>query len=124
MTLFEIYPVLEKRSNGWEPDVDIVETKDSLVISAELPGLKKEDVALTLEDHTLTLKGEKSRETPDEREDYSLNERRFGRFYRSLVVPDSIRPEEIKTSFKDGLLRIRIPKSRVAEEKEIQVEFK
>ncbi len=123
MTWIEFYPLV-RHTNGWEPDVDIVETKDSLVITAELPGLKKEDVSLTLEDHTLTLKGEKSKETSGEREDCNLNERGFGKFCRSFVVTESIRPKKMKTSFKDGVLRIRIPKSRVAEEKEIKVEFK
>ena len=101
----------------------ISETKNGFVISAELPGLKKEDVSLTLEDHTLTLKGEKIRETVEEDESYQLNERRFGKFCRSFVMPDSIKPEKIKTSFKDGLLQVSIPKSEVSKEKEIKVEF-
>lgn len=124
MTLIEFYPMLKVGSNGWEPDVDIFETKDDFVISAELPGLKKENVSLTLENGILTLKGEKKGETAKENEDYNLKERRFGRFCRSFVMPDSIKPEKIKTSFRDGLLRVSIPKSEIAKEKEIKVEFK
>jgi len=111
-------------NNGWEPEVDIFETKDDFVISAELPGLKRENVSLTLENDILTLKGEKKRETSDRDENKNLSERKFGKFCRSFVMPDSIKPEKIKTNFKDGLLRVNIPKSEIAKEKEIKVEFK
>jgi len=124
MTLIEFYPMLKVGSNGWEPDTDIFETKDDFVINAEIPGLRKEDIALTLEDDLLTLKGVKKRETAGEDENYQLNERRFGKFCQSFIMPDSIRPEKIKTSYKDGLLRISIPKPGIEKEREIQVEFK
>ncbi|MCK4427843.1 MAG: Hsp20/alpha crystallin family protein [candidate division Zixibacteria bacterium] len=124
MTLIKFYPMLKVGNNGWEPEVDIFETKDDFVISVELPGIKKDNVSLTLEDQILTLKGEKKRETSDRDENYNLKERRFGNFCRSFVMPDSINSEKIKTNFKDGLLRVSIPKSEVAKEKEIKVEFK
>lgn len=123
MTVIGFYPMLKVRNNGWEPDVDIFETKDDFVISAELPGLRKENISLTLEHDILTLKGEKRRETVSEHENHDFNERRFGKFSRSFVMPDSIKPEKIRTSFKDGLLRVSIPKSQPAKEKEIKVEF-
>jgi HSP20 family protein len=123
MTLIEFYPMLKVGSNGWEPDVDILETKDDFVISAELPGLQKEDLSLTLEDHTLTLRGEKKRKAADEGEDYQVNERKFGKFFKFFAMPDSADLEKIKSSFKDGLLRVSIPKSQPAKEKEIKVEF-
>jgi len=123
MTLIEFYPVLKVGSNGWEPDVDIFETKDGFVISAELPGLKREDFDLTLDDHTLTLEAEKKRE--DKNDKQSLSERKFGKFYRSFVMPDLANLEKIRTSFKDGLLKVSIPKSEVAKrEREIKVEFR
>jgi HSP20 family protein len=124
MALIEFYPVLKVGGNGWEPDVDILETKYDFVISAELPGLDKKDLSLILEDDILTLKGEKVREAAEEDENYNFSERKFGKFSRTFVMPDSIRPEKIKTSFKDGLLRVSIPKSEAAKEKEIKVEFK
>jgi HSP20 family protein len=124
MPLIEFYPTLKVGSNGWEPDVDILERKDEFVISAELPGLDKKDLSLTLEDDILTLKGEKVRRAAEEDENYDLSERRFGKFSRTFVMPDSIKPDLIKTSFKDGLLRVSIPKSEVAKEKRINVEFK
>ena len=129
MTLIQFYPAHKVANNGWEPNVDIFETDEDFVISAEIPGLKKEDFSLTLEDDILILKGEKKRETPIENQNYQFNERRFGRFSRSFLMPDSVKPERIKTSFKDGLLRISIPKPvpwilrKVAKEKEIKVEF-
>jgi HSP20 family protein len=123
MTLIEFYPALKVGSNGWEPDVDIIETKDEFVISAELAGLDKKDLSLTLEDDILTLKGEKVRQTPEEDQNYDLSERRFGKFSRRFVMPDSIKPDKIETSFKDGLLRVSIPKSEAEKKKEIEVEF-
>ena len=124
MTLIEFYPVLKAGSNGWEPDVDILETKDDFVISAELPGLSKKDLSLTLEDDILTLKGEKVREATEEDQDNNLSERRFGKFCRTFVMPHSIKLDEIETSFKDGLLRVSIPKSEAEKKKEIKVEFR
>ncbi len=124
MTLIEFYPALKVGSNGWEPDVDILETKDEFVISAELPGLDKKDLSLTLEDDILMLRGEKARQAADEDENYDIGERRFGKFSRTFVMPHSIKPDKIKTSFKDGLLTVSIPKSEVAKEKRINVEFK
>jgi HSP20 family protein len=123
MTLIEFYPALKVGSNGWEPDVDVLERKDEFVIRAELPGLQKKDVSLTLEDDILTLEGEKVRGA-EEDESYDMSERRFGKFSRRFVMPDSIKPDKIETSFKDGLLRVSIPKSEVAKEKRINVEFK
>ncbi len=124
MTFIRLYPMLKVGGNGWEPDVDIFETKDDFLISAELPGLKKEDIYLTLEDHTLTLKGEKKKEAAEEDEDYKFRERKLGKFCRSFSMPDSANLKKIKTSLKDGLLRVSIPKSEVAKEKRINVEFK
>jgi HSP20 family protein len=123
MTLIKFYPMLKIGNNGWKPNVDILETTDSFVISAELPGLKKENVSLNLEKDILTLKGGKKRESVEENEDYNLSERRFGKFSRTFVMPDSIKAENIETRFKDGLLRVTIPKSEVAKAKEIKVEF-
>lgn len=104
MTLIQFYPAHRVANNGWKPNVDIFETDEDLVISAEIPGLKKEDVSLTLKDDILTLKGEKKRESATEKENYQLNERKFGQFSRSFVLPDSIESEKIRTSFKDELL--------------------
>ena len=104
--------------------MDVLERKDEFVISAELPGLDKKDLSLTLEDDILTLKGEKVRGAAEEDEKYDFTERRFGKFSRKFVMPDSIKPDKIETSFKDGLLRVSIPKSDVAKEKRIDVEFK
>jgi len=124
MTLIEFYPALKVGSNGWEPDVGLLERKDEFVISAELPGLKKDDLSLTLEDDILTLKGEKVRRAGEDDEKYDLSERRFGKFSRRFVMPDSIKPDKIETSFKDGLLRVSIPKSEAEKKKEIEVEFR
>jgi HSP20 family protein len=123
MTLIQFSPVHKIANNGWKPNVDILETSDDFVLSAEIPGLKKEDVSLTLKDDVLILQGEKKRESSTEKENYQLNERRFGQFSRSFILPDFIESENIRTSFKDGLLRVSIPKPEVVKKREIKVEF-
>jgi len=99
MTLIQFYPMHKVANNGWKPNVDILETDWDFVLNAEIPGLKKEDVSLTLKNNVLTLKGEKKRESATDKDNYQLNERRFGQFSRSFVLPDSIESEKIRTSF-------------------------
>jgi HSP20 family protein len=123
MTLIQFYPVVRVANNGWKPNVDILETDEGFVLNAEIPGLKREDVSLTLKDDILTLKGEKKRESTTDKDNYQLNERKFGQFSRSFILPDFIESEKIRTSFKDGLLRVSILKPEVVKKRELKVEF-
>ncbi|WP_447974715.1 Hsp20/alpha crystallin family protein [Nitrospira sp. Kam-Ns4a] len=105
------------------PPLDVYEDKDDVVIKAELPGLKKEDIEVSLTDHTITIKGEKKRESEVKDEDYLRCERAYGAFARTVALPCEIKPEAVKASFKDGVLEVRLPKTEAAKKKAITVKI-
>jgi HSP20 family protein len=105
----------------WVPQVDISEADHEYVITAELPGLKKEDVKITLEDGVLTLQGERKQEKEEKSTRYHRVERAYGSFVRSFTMPDVIDNAKVAAEFKDGVLSIRLPKSEKAKPKAIEV---
>lgn len=106
---------------GWTPAVDIYDDRDKYVVKAELPGMKKEDINITVEGNTLTISGErKEEEEHRERESYRA-ERFYGRFQRSLTLPARVDPNKIQANYKDGVLTVTVPKSEEARPKQIQV---
>lgn len=102
-------------ATAWAPKVDVFEKNGSLVVKAELPGIKKEDVQVTLDRGDLEVQGERKTETEVKEEDYYRMERSYGSFYRRLPLPFEVKPEQITANFADGVLEITIPKP--AEEK-------
>jgi HSP20 family protein len=106
------------------PTVDVFEEKDDIVVKAELPGMEKDNIEVSLSDHTLTLKGEKKKEEEIKKENYYRAERSYGSFLRTLELPADIRPDKVKASFKNGVLEIRMPKTEEAKAKEIKVKVK
>jgi HSP20 family protein len=100
----------EVRARRWVPAVDLVETDESLVLRADLPGLSKEDVTIEVKDDVLTLSGERRGEHEEKAEGYYRVERAFGRFSRSLTLPQGVEPDSIDAEFTDGVLEVRIPK--------------
>jgi HSP20 family protein len=90
--------------------VDIYENEDSVVVKAELPGVDKKDIKVDLKDGVLTLTGERSHEKEVNEDKYYRKERAYGRFHRSFTVPAEIDPDKIKAEFKDGVLKVEIPK--------------
>jgi HSP20 family protein len=98
------------RVRRWVPAMDLVETDDHLVLRADLPGLTKDDVELEVKDGVLTVSGERKAEHEEKSEGFYRVERAFGRFSRSLTVPDGIDAEAITADFKEGVLEVRIPK--------------
>ena len=105
----------------WEPAVDIYNDKDNIVIKAELPGVDKKDIKVDLKDHVLTLKGERSYENEVKEDNYYHKERVFGKFQRTFRIPVNLDPEKIKADFKDGVLKIEIPKPEEEKPKKIAV---
>ena len=103
----------------WRPPVDIYETTDGFVLKVELAGVEKEDVSVEVKDNVLTLKGERLLDPEIKDDQYYRKERTFGKFQRSFTLQDSIRPEQVKASFKNGVLTISVP--RPTEEKARQV---
>lgn len=105
----------------WMPAVDISETEHDLVVTAELPGVKKDDVKLSVQDNTLTIKGEKKQEKETKEENYHRVERTYGAFQRTFTLPAFVNSSKIKASFKDGVLKVRLPKREEAKAKEIPI---
>jgi HSP20 family protein len=94
----------------WIPAMDLVETEDHFVLKADLPGLTESDVNLELEDNVLTVSGERKAEHEEKSEGFYRVERAFGRFSRSLTIPEGVDAEAIAADFNDGVLEVRIPK--------------
>ena len=105
----------------WHPPVDIVESKDSYLIRAELPGMKKEDFNLELKDGTLTLSGERKLEEPANGVEYHRAERLAGKFTRSFFLPQTVKHDGIKATYKDGILEVYVPKAEEAKPTQISV---
>jgi HSP20 family protein len=109
------------------PRVDVTETDKEIEITAELPGLERKDVEISLEDDVLTIRGEKKIETEQdnkkdgENKNYHLNERSYGVFYRVLQLPPGIDPSTVKAMMSNGVLKITIPKPARAQAKKIEV---
>lgn len=108
-------------SRNWMPAVDISETDDALLLYAELPGMTKDDVDITLENNLLSIRGERKFEKEAQKENFHRIERTYGSFSRSFTLPSNVRSDEVKASFKDGLLHIEIPKAEEAKPRKISI---
>jgi len=109
-------------SRPWAPPVDIKETENELVVKADLPDVKLQDVDIRLENGTLTIKGERKFEDQKEKGGYHRVERSYGSFTRCFSLPDTVDTEKVKAEYKDGVLTITLPKLEVAKPKSIKVQ--
>ncbi|MGQ9693713.1 MAG: Hsp20/alpha crystallin family protein [Thermodesulfobacteriota bacterium] len=107
---------------SWIPAVDIYETNEAIVLNAELPGVAPEDISVEVKDNTLTLKGEKKFAREAKEENYHRVERAYGTFQRAFTLPGTVTQEKVKAQFKDGVLKITLPKVEEAKPKQIKVE--
>jgi HSP20 family protein len=107
---------------GWVPRVNVEETKDHLVLTAELPGIRPQDVEIEFENSVLTLRGRKE-ETREEKEEprYHVWERRYGSFQRSFSLPRTVSPDNISATFENGVLRVEMPKAAEAKGRKIEI---
>lgn len=110
--------------SSWTPACDIYETENEIVVKAELPEVKKEDVQVSLENNVLAIRGERKFVDETKRENYHRIERSYGEFVRSFTLPTSIDSNGIGAEFKDGVLRVTLPKREEAKPKQIEVEVK
>ena len=94
----------------WTPSVDIFETENEIVVKAELPGVDRKDITLNLENNVLTVKGERKFEKETKEENYHRIEREYGSFSRSFALPTAVNGDTVKAEYKDGVLRIILPK--------------
>ncbi len=111
-------------SQEWLPSVDISETKDTLLIKAELPGLEAKDVSITVSGDLLTIKGEKKQEEEKKDEHYYCSERYYGSFQRSIRLPVNINTDKVDATFEKGILQVALPKTEEAKKKEIEIKVK
>ncbi len=112
----------EDLNAGWVPAVDVHENDEAFVFTAELPGLDKDDVSITLENNVLTLSGERSFEDEAERDKYRRIERTYGNFSRSFTLPSQVVQEKVSAEFKNGLLNITVPKAEQAKPRKIDIQ--
>ncbi len=119
------YPTTRSESDwglsSWEPRVDIYDDKDNIVIKAEMPGVDKKDIKVDVKDRVLTLSGERSADKEVKEDSYYRRERTFGRFERSFTLPGEVDPEKIAAEYKDGVLKIVVPKPEEQKPKQITI---
>lgn len=108
-------------SSGWTPSVDIYESEGEIVLEAELPGMKRDDFEVSIENNIITLKGEKNFEKSEESDSYHRVERAYGSFTRSFSLPRSVSAENTKADFSNGILRVSLPKKEEAKARKIKV---
>ena len=106
---------------AWSPSVDVYEDSDSFLIKVELPEVNREDVKVNLNENTLSISGERRVENEDKRENYHRVERSYGQFYRSFTLPPNVNASAINAQFKDGMLRLSLPKREEAKPRQIDV---
>jgi HSP20 family protein len=108
-------------SSGWLPPLDLYADGEQLVLKAELPGMKKEDINISLEGDVLTLSGERKEEGGYDKAETHRSERFLGRFQRTLTLPYAINNAKVQASYKDGILTVTLPKAEEAKAKQIGV---
>jgi len=106
---------------GWTPAFDVYENQNNFVVKAELPGMKKEDINVSLHDGSLIISGERKAETYEEGTEVYRSERFFGRFQRVITLPATVAASQVKAEYKDGVLTVTLPKSEEAKPKQIEV---
>jgi HSP20 family protein len=109
---------------AWLPSLEMYEKEDKVVVRAEIPGMKQEDIDISVEDSTLTIKGERKAESEVKDEDYYRCELSYGRFSRSIALPSKVQAEKVAASYDDGILEITLPKAPEAKPKKIAVKAK
>ena len=108
-------------SRPWTPPVDILETEQELILKADVPDMTEKDIAITIENGTLTIKGERKFQKKDEKSGYHRIERGFGAFARSFTLPETVEAEKVSATYKNGVLTVALPKKEVAKPRSIEV---
>src|SRR2546425_382500 len=108
----------------WSPPVDIYETENDLVLKADLPDIKLEDIEVRVENQTLTLKGERKFEEDPAIRGYHRIERSYGAFTRSFAVPATVDPDRVAAEYKNGVLTVKLPKKEAAKPRQVKIEVR
>ena len=122
-SFFDIRPFARRsEESGWYPEVDMIEDKDKVMVNVDLPGMKKEDIKVSVQDNTLTIKGERKAEKEEKDKNYHRVERLYGTFCRSFSLPGKVDGQKIKANYKNGVLSIDLPKAEEVKPKEIPID--
>jgi HSP20 family protein len=117
----ELDRLFETPLQAWAPALDVHEDKDKFTVNLELPGLKREDISVHLENGSLIISGERKEDMVGEGTEVHRQERYYGKFSRALTLPVAVAPDMVKASFKDGILTVTLPKAEEAKPKQIDV---
>ncbi len=117
----ELDRLFETPLQAWAPALDVHEDKDKFTVNLELPGLKREDIEVHLEDSSLVISGERKSETVTEGTEVHRQERYYGKFSRALTLPTAVAADKVKAAYKDGILTVTLPKAEEAKPKQIDV---
>jgi HSP20 family protein len=109
---------------AWTPSVDVLRKGGSVILRVDLPGIKPEEVKVSVEDDVLTVSGEHTEESEEEKDSYMRRERRFGSFSRSMTLPAGVKAEDIESTTKDGVLEVTIPLPESESKKPVEIETK
>ena len=112
----------EPASTMWAPRLDFMETDGAYEMQVDLPGLTKDDISIDVDERRLVVHGQREETTRDEEANMLRLERRFGRFYRSLALPEAAEPHRAEATFHDGVLTVRIPKSETKKPTKISIQ--
>lgn len=120
--LFNGWPEwMDNESTAWTPAVDLKENENDYELIADLPGMTKDDINLTVVDDVVTLKGERKNEQETDKEGYHRIERSYGAFQRSFRIPEGVEANKVDAHFNDGVLKVKLPKSEARKPKQIEV---
>ena len=111
----------ELATSSWAPAVDIYETENEVVLTAEIPGIEEKDVEIKVEDNTLTLRGERKFEKETKEENYHRIERAYGSFFRSFSLPNYVDQDKIEAQHENGVLKIRMPKRSELKPRKVKI---
>jgi len=114
----------EEMDGFWSPTVDIEEDNESFLVKAEIPGLKKEDIKISVRGNLLSVSGERKHESEIKDKTFHRIERSYGKFSRTITLPSDVESDKVKATYKDGILTIILPKPESLKQKEIEVEVK
>jgi len=111
-------------TGSWTPAVDVYESENAIEIKADLPGMTEKDIDVSVENNTLTIKGERQFENEEKRENYHRVERQYGSFYRSFQLPNTVDVTKIHANFKNGILELALPKREETKPRKISINVK
>lgn len=115
------WPGFGREWSGWAPQVDVEETGDAIVIHADLPGMDKKDIEISVENRELTIRGERKQETDEKKSNFHRVERTYGSFRRSFALPANVLADKVEATYKDGVLEVSVPKAEAVKPKAIEI---